>query len=338
MKVLETVVAALRSVKEDRDNLPSALQKIGEVAEIVKQCVKEAEDGDEEEAEAYLTDLLKDLEGEIAMALSRPDNYNKWGCHYLPSILRSHMLQQCTNFKDPGIQHYGGDVFRDVRDIADDRFNELPAPKPSNNVSYHRSFGGGGASINMSNYNNCAGPCFATGLVLMADGSMKQVAEVVAGDLLWGDCGAVEVECVVETRFTASQAVNLVDLGNGVLVTPWHPVRAGGWVFPVDLLPMAARHVPAVYSLLLKAGGVFTIGEWETVALGHGLEEGKAAHPFFGSRAKVEVSLAAIPGRSAGRVILTGYDCLDRGRDGLVSSLRVEAPGCEAERVPMIAA
>merc|ERR1719424_1277243 len=290
MQVLEALAATLLLCKDSSENLPSALAKIGEVAETVKQAVELAIEQDDEQVETYLSDLLKDLEGQIAMALSRKDYYDRWGRHFLPSVQRAHLLQQCTNFKDPGMQHYGGDVFREVRDIADDRFNELPAPVPSSPQYDTRSYGGGVSNFSMSNFNNAAGACFATGLVRMADGT-KEVSEVMAGDLVWGDHGPVQVACVVETRFAVDQVVNLVDLGNGVLATPWHPVRAGGeWVFPVELQQMTTRHVPAVYSLLLADGGVFTIGGWETVALGHGLE-GKASHAFFGSRSSVEACL-----------------------------------------------
>ena len=31
----------------------------------------------------------------------------KWGKHYLQSLQRAHELQQCNNFKDPGVQFYG---------------------------------------------------------------------------------------------------------------------------------------------------------------------------------------------------------------------------------------
>jgi hypothetical protein len=324
MQVLETLTATLLLCKDSIDNLPAALAKIGEVAETVKGAAQVASEQDDEQVETYLSDLLKDLEGQIAMALSRKDYYERWGRHFLPSVQRAHLLQQCTNFKDPGMQHYGGDVFREVRDTADDRFNELPAPVPSSPAYDSHSYGGRSAMSNfsMSNFNNAAGACFATGLVRMADGT-KEISEVAAGDLVWGDDGPVRVECVVETRFTADQVVNVVDLGNGVLATPWHPVRAGGeWVFPIDLQPMATRHITAVYSLLLSDGGVFTIGGWETVALGHGLQEGKAAHAFFGSRSSVEACLRRFPGRAAGHVVLTGYDCLDRDASGLICALR----------------
>lgn len=38
-------------------------------------------------------------------------------------------MQLCNNFKDPGIQHYGGKLFTYLRDKADDTFINLPAPR-----------------------------------------------------------------------------------------------------------------------------------------------------------------------------------------------------------------
>lgn len=62
---------------------------------------------------ALASALLDDLVGQVADAL-HPKNFDQWGRHYLPSLARSHMLQQCTNSTDPGLQSYGGSIFRDV--------------------------------------------------------------------------------------------------------------------------------------------------------------------------------------------------------------------------------
>lgn len=75
--------------------------------------------------------LCEDLSGQVAESVSRQDWYEKWGVHYLPSLMCAHLAQQCNNFKDPGVQHYGGDLFCDLRDNADDIFCQLPAPTPS---------------------------------------------------------------------------------------------------------------------------------------------------------------------------------------------------------------
>mmetsp|Transcript_159585 Transcript_159585/g.306384 ORF Transcript_159585/g.306384 Transcript_159585/m.306384 type:complete len:618 (-) Transcript_159585:55-1908(-) len=75
--------------------------------------------------------LLEDIGGQSSEALSRVDWYRKWGRHYLPSLKMAHKMQLCNNFKDPGVQDYGGKLFGDIRDLADDAFCTLSAPKPT---------------------------------------------------------------------------------------------------------------------------------------------------------------------------------------------------------------
>lgn len=72
--------------------------------------------------------LLQDVQGQCAEAVSNLDYWTKWGRHFLPSVASAHALQQCNNFKDPGVQVYGGELFQDIRDAADTAFNSLPAP------------------------------------------------------------------------------------------------------------------------------------------------------------------------------------------------------------------
>mmetsp|Transcript_87123 Transcript_87123/g.154188 ORF Transcript_87123/g.154188 Transcript_87123/m.154188 type:complete len:538 (+) Transcript_87123:91-1704(+) len=109
---------------------------------------------------AAVSSLLEDIEGQASEAVSKVEYFRKWGRHYLPSLMFAHRLQQCNNFKDPGVQAYGGSLFEDVRDRADENFNKLPAPKPSvRRVSYSGgggSYGGGytAAPVDMSAYNN----------------------------------------------------------------------------------------------------------------------------------------------------------------------------------------
>jgi len=72
-----------------------------------------------------------------------------------PSLAGAHRLQLCNNFKDPGVQGYGGKVFDNLRDEADDLFVSLPPPKPSRP---HRTSGGGAAApVSMAAYHNCGG-------------------------------------------------------------------------------------------------------------------------------------------------------------------------------------
>jgi len=72
--------------------------------------------------------LQEDVEGQVCEAVSRKDWYTGWGAHYLRSLARAHFTQQCNNFKDPGVQVYGGQLFEQVRERADETFLALPPP------------------------------------------------------------------------------------------------------------------------------------------------------------------------------------------------------------------
>merc|ERR1712046_368512 len=131
--------------------------------------------------------LVKDLDGQVKEAFSRWDWYNRWGQHYLPSLCRAHQLEQCNNFKDAGVQQYGGKLFQEIRDTADDIFNSLPAPKPSGRPSYpggRSSLSGAyvATPIDMSAFNNAYGACFhGRSQVHLADGSKVACSEVKKG-------------------------------------------------------------------------------------------------------------------------------------------------------------
>lgn len=129
--------------------------------------------------EEQMMALLEDVQGQVCEAVSREEWYTKWGIHYLPSLMFAHLSQQCNNFKDAGVQGYGGDLFGEIRDKADEIFLALPPPKPSVRrpapsaapTQAYSSFGAGSGSmlgfgssarppspVNMSAfYDRCAG-------------------------------------------------------------------------------------------------------------------------------------------------------------------------------------
>jgi hypothetical protein len=132
---------------KDEEHIKAAAQMVADTTELIRK--QDAQDNKNIET------LLQDITIQTTEALSKMEFYNKWGIHYLPSIRNAHELQQCNNFKDPGVQNYGGDVFADVQEKADNIFNDLPPPKPKPRPSY----GGGGvayaaAPVDMSQYNN----------------------------------------------------------------------------------------------------------------------------------------------------------------------------------------
>lgn len=73
--------------------------------------------------------LKTDVDGRMTKALNGSDRFNRWGKHYLYSLTRAHQLQLCTNFMDPGLQVYGGQLFKDLRDDGDKVFIGLGQPE-----------------------------------------------------------------------------------------------------------------------------------------------------------------------------------------------------------------
>lgn len=123
LRLVETVSEMLRT--GEAGDLPGASQ-------AVKSFIEEAKKVAASFSDAQLAALCEDATGQVSEAISREDWYKSWGAHYLRSLSRAHVSQQCNNFKDPGVQEYGGELFRDLRDVADEMFVKLPAPKPEN--------------------------------------------------------------------------------------------------------------------------------------------------------------------------------------------------------------
>mmetsp|Transcript_61297 Transcript_61297/g.145950 ORF Transcript_61297/g.145950 Transcript_61297/m.145950 type:complete len:554 (-) Transcript_61297:108-1769(-) len=105
--------------------LQESNSKLKELTNMVQASPLSKQSGDPVAA------LLEDIVGQTMEAFSRLEYFRKWGRHYVVSIANAHRSQQCINFKDPGVQVYGGELFNNLRDDADDTFNTLAAPKPT---------------------------------------------------------------------------------------------------------------------------------------------------------------------------------------------------------------
>lgn len=258
--------------------------------------------------------LNEDLNGQVAEALSREDWYKKWGLHYLPSLMCAHLTQQCNNFKDAGVQHYGGQLFESIRDAADEIFLALPAPQgraaqaapaaPAPRTSLHSVNSLASAAslvseqpINMQAYHNRFAGCFhANSMVRMHDGTEKRARDVQKGDMVASPPsnrggGGFRVECVVRTLASSGSAL-LAELPGGLRITPYHPIcHMENWCFPADHPAAKVSEMPcdAVCTFLLENGGTSVIiNGVPCLCLGHELTESSVtSHPFFGSRAAI---------------------------------------------------
>lgn len=249
-------------------------------------------------AEPFVSAMMKDLraskegEGQVGMA---PAHFNRWGEHYMRAYLRAQELQQCMNFKDPGLQIYGGDLFHSLQDTGDRLFCDLPPPTPS-----RRSYGGVAAPTSMSVFHNASGGCFAPEtLIRRSDDRYAVITDLKRGDSVWTPSGPATVLAVVVCGSkTRAQPMTMLD---SLVITPYHPVRRhNGWQFPADIAGYCDRLISTVYNLVLDSGHIVLADGWEALTLGHGFNEPVAAHSYFGTQRVID-DLKKQPGWADGR-------------------------------------
>ncbi|RYP54450.1 hypothetical protein DL768_000756 [Monosporascus sp. mg162] len=255
--------------------------------------------------------LMQDLVGEspagqVSLALSRKEYFDRWGRHYFLSLWNAHAKQLCNSFKDPGPLMYNNDspLFTRCRDALDRTFDDLPPPKPTRVPRAQPNQIPGppiSAPVSMSLYRSRTVPCFsASSSVLLSDGQEVPVCKLHEDASVRTPLGSRRVVAILRTPV---RRVLMCRVGE-LLVTPWHPIRNedGRWVFPADVTAKRVRYSGVVYSVLLQkddkvAAHAVKVGGLWGVTLGHGLVTGSddvRAHPFFGDYAKVLESLESL--------------------------------------------
>ena len=188
---------------------------------------------------------------------------------------------------------------------------KLPPPVPSRNISVNST--ASRAPINMGNmYNNRSNPCFSgKSKVLMANNSYKLVEQLTKNDVVYTPDGNATIECVVKTNIANNIAIDLVELGNGLEITPYHPVRLDEWRFPKDIGSIKTKKCPAVYSFVLNKNHIMKINGIECCTLAHNFQDNNVIkHPYLGTSLVVD-DLKQMVGWDNGLVELQ-YNCLIR--------------------------
>jgi hypothetical protein len=279
----------------------------------------------------YNASLLGDLsgsdpKGQIKLALSTQEYFDKWGKHYLLSLLNAHQKQICNSFKDPGPLMYGKEspLFIKCRDALDYAFDNLPAPKPSNVI---RDTEGNMVTtkVDVRQYNRRGNPCFAGECqVRLADGTETSIEEVKKGTKVWTPLGPKNIVAVVATKVKSYEMCRVGEL----VITEWHPMFADGrWSFPYDVAVEREVYSGTIYSVILERdetpeAHVIRVGGHLAATLGHGVvgvgESNDArGHPFFGDYEKVQRNLDRLMTDHVGTYISVG---VDRDREtGLVN-------------------
>jgi hypothetical protein len=238
----------------------------------------------ENSVKALVRDVQSDTEGEgqIGLASTTPANFKRWGGHYMRAYLRSQELQQCMNFKDPGLQIYGGEMFHAIQTDADNAFCTLPPPKPSGRPILNGGGAGGATLASMSIFHNASSGCFhGDNQIAMADGSFKAVKDVVVGDHVKTPTGYAQVRYTVECHSNA-KSQPMTQYGD-LSITPWHPIRIGGdWKFPADVASYTSRLVSTVHNFVLDKDHIVIVGGIECCTLAHGFKGPVIEHSYFG--------------------------------------------------------
>jgi Mg-chelatase subunit ChlD len=222
--------------------------------------------------------------GQIAKAFESPAAFERWGRHYVPSILCEYERQWPTNFKDETAKILGGQVTRDLINAGDTIFNELPPPTPSATHAYRGSAAGLlAATTSLAATNSAAGPCFLpASRVLMADGTQRRCDEIRPGDIAAPN---YVIRCVVKTEVPYADVVFLTrghtyeddhtrQYSKDVVpvlsaygspeataaeaesrggFTLWHPVLVNGsWEHPASVGPVRRVTTDAIYNFVLE--------------------------------------------------------------------------------------
>jgi len=303
--------------------------------------------------------LCKDIEGQASEAVSRKDYYERWGRHYLFSLMDAHTHQFCNNFKDPGVQIYGqGELFCNLQENLNDIFENIPAPQPSiRNVAqsnpgkaltgperkkYAMSQQQRRMPSMSKTFNNVNSVCVhgRTRVTLRCpkDGGNGGFVEreVPICQLKKGDSVLTEngdfapVQCLVET--VTESALTLVQIGT-LLVTPYHPIRIGSdsaWEFPLDVegASVVKSDSFSVYNLVLdkedRHKAVMMEGGISSITLGHGLNgDATLKHDYFGTDRVVQDLQKISGGWSSGHIVLREGDIKRTNDSGEICGIAV---------------
>jgi Mg-chelatase subunit ChlD len=262
----------------------------------------------------------ENIGGQIKAAFSRQDWFDKWGKHFIRSIMNAYKNQQCNNFKDPGVQNFAGDLFKQIRTQADSAFVMLPPPTPSLRRIY-RSANYSSAPVNMSTYYDRGGSCYdGNGIVKMGSGLTKKVKDLVKGDVVYAlDKNSVlvkdSVRCIVKSCVETGN-LKMCNI-NGLNITLWHPLKMNvpqnsnnpnnlnlsEWIFPINVATEKNVQIDWIYNVVLESGVSICINNLMMATLAHGLKDPIIAHEYYGTQ-KIIDDLSKMKGWNQGMIEL----------------------------------
>lgn len=261
--------------------------------------------------------ILEDLMGEVAMATVTKDSFNKWGAHYIRSIITAHKNRRSFNFKDKGPEAYDSDMIKKTKTQIDEIAKTVDPPIQS--LIYQSVYNSAPVPVVTrrlfdDSFNNAYGGCFGGyNSVLMADNTTKYVKDLVKGDVLHNSATIV---CVVSFANCVVQQMTSFD---NLVITPWHPIYVCGvWRFPADYEPSSNKFMEnKVYTFILDKCHMIQINGVDACTLGHNFKGPVIAHEFYGTNLVVN-DLKKFPDYTKGLVELSDNNIICDNRDQVV--------------------
>ena len=250
--------------------------------------------------------IIEDMTGEVSNSIKNQETFNKWGAHYLRSLMSAHKNRKSFNFKDPGPMSYDSEIIKNLRTEIDLLAKNIDPPLQSllNSGYCYQN----GAQYNVQpvssqmftqSFNNQQGGCIGrNGNVSMLYGTTKLISELKKGDEV---AGGAKVICVIKFSDCDTLLMN-----NGMTITPWHPISVNGtWVFPANAFPNAMKSTESiVYNFILDKDHILVVNGISVCTLGHNFTGDVIEHPFYGTQ-KVIDDLMKFPGYDEGEVSLS---------------------------------
>jgi len=265
----------------------------------------------------FVPGLIDTVDRQVLTMLIKKKYVEKWGEHQLRHLIKSLEMQCKGNFREQMLKDFGGQMFNDLADAADDIYNNMEPPVPSRKpitqtAAQIQSAQDFAAKMNNfddnqsdGSYGYYGGGCFAGhNTVQMADGTTKFVKDLVKGDQIASlDGETATIRCVVRTATFQGQT-DMCELDGGLLITPGHPVRLqGNWVYPRDVVQRKVVDCEAFYNLVVDQGHTAVVNGIELILLGHDYTEGILKHEYLGTQ-RVINDLKQLPGFTQGLVHL----------------------------------
>lgn len=231
-----------------------------------------------------IINIMEDLQGEVMLGVENEKNFNDWGYNYYRSLRVAYKNELCNNFKDKGIQHFGGKLFNKLLDEFEKIFMSIPIevpPQTTNSGNIQR------APIQASAYMNVNNGCFSGNCQILCKNSLKFVNELKKNDIVVCPAGKnAKIICVIKTY----GSFDIIKFKTGLEITPWHPVRIENeWVFPISQDNLSLNTCNEVYNLILDNNHIAIINDIEVVTLGHGFKENNIiTHEYFGTNKVIE--------------------------------------------------